>query len=274
MGVDNARHYPSDSPTGDIAYLARSEHRIPALVALTERPRSRSELCELTGVSSSTMRRTLDEFDDRVWIRKDGYQYLATRLGEAIAAGMEDLIERVETERKLRDVWDWLPDEISELSTEAWADLTVTTAEPDAPYRPVNRFESLLRTTTTLRFLRPEVALMEPCLDLLYRLIDDGVDVTLIDRPNCHTYFLSTYPDRSSEMLQQDNFTVLEHDKLPQYGTGLLDERVAISCYEQDSGTVQAVIDTDVPVVREWAESVYESYTSDARPVDPQQIVE
>lgn len=267
------KHYTRDSPVVDIAYLARSEHRVPTLVALTERPRSRSELCELAGVSSSTMRRTLDEFDDRLWIRKDEYQYVATRLGEAIASGMEDLIERVETERTLRHVWHWLPDAIGEFPFETWSELTVTVAEPDAPYRPVGRFESLLRETTTVRSLRPEVALMDPCFDVLHRLIDEGVDVTLIDRPECHAYFISTYPDRSSAMMQRDNFTVLEHDDLPPYGIGLLDERVTISCYEQDSGTVHALIDTDAPAVREWAASAYETYRSGARRVEPQPSV-
>ncbi len=263
-----------DSPIDDIAYLARSEHRVPTLDALTERPRSRSELCEAGGVSSSTVRRTLDEFEDRTWIRKDGYQYVATRLGEAIASGMEELIERVETERQLRDVWPLLPDEVGEFPVETWSELTVTVADPDCPYRPVGRFESLLRETTTVRFLRPEVALMEPCFDVLHRVVDDGVDVTLVDRPECHEYFFSTHPDRSSEMVQQANFTVLEHDDLPQYGVGLLSARVIISCYDQSNGTVQAVIDTDAPTVREWAESVYETHTAEARPVELARVVE
>ncbi|MDJ1431605.1 MarR family transcriptional regulator [Halostagnicola sp. A-GB9-2] len=274
MNLDSMGHRTPDSPIGDVAYLARSEHRIPTLVALTERPRSRSELCEVTGVSSSTVRRTLNEFEERLWIRKDGYQYVATRLGEAIASGMEYLLDRVETERKLRDVWHWLPNEVSEFPIEIWSELTVTVANPDVPYDPVKRFESLLKKTTTLRYLRPDIALMDPCFDVLCQQIDNGVDVTVIDRPNSHMYFISTYPERSSELFQQDNFTVLEHDELSPYGIGLLDERVTISCYEQDSGGVQAVIDTDVPAVREWALSVYERYRSDARPIEPQQFVE
>ena len=211
------------------------------------------------------MRRTLDEFDNRLWIRKDGNQYVATRLGEAIAVGMEDLIERVETERGLRAVWHWLPDAIGELPFETWSELTITVADPDAPYCPVRRFESLLQNTTTLRFLCPEVGLMDLCFDVVYQRVEDGVDMTLIDRPECHAYFLSTYPDRSSQMVQRDNFTILEHDDLPSYGIGLLDDCVAISCYERGSGTVHAVIDTDAPAVREWAESTYESYQREAR---------
>lgn len=269
MGRDNIIHWDTGSSIGDIAYLARSQHRIPTLVALTERPRSRSELCELAGVSSSTMRRTLEEFETRIWIRKDGYRYAATRLGEAIASEMEHLIEQVETERKLRHVWRWLPQEVGEFTIETWSELTVTVAEPDAPYRPVNRFKSLLQETNELRFVRPEIALMEPCFDVLLRLIDEGVDVLLVDRPDSHSYFFSTYPERSHEMLERENFTVLEHDDLPPHGTGLLDEHVAISCYERDSGTVHALIDTDVPTVREWAQSVYDTYASDARPVEP-----
>lgn len=262
----------STSTIDDVAYLARSEHRIPALVALTERPRSRSELCELTGVSSSTVRRTITEFENRLWVRKEGYRYTATRLGEAIAIGMEELLDRVETERKVRAVWPWLPDEISEFGFETWSELTVTVADPDCPYRPVNRFESLLRKTTTVRFLHPEVALMEPCFDVLVRLVDDGVDVTLIDRPDCHTYFRSTYPERSTRLMNQENFTVLEHGELPTYGVGLLEERVTISCYEQGSGTVQALIDTDTPVIRKWAQSVYDRYRSTAEPVEASPI--
>jgi len=274
MVTKNTERRATGSPVDDISYLTRSEHRVPTLVALTSRPRSRSELCELTGVSSSTIRRTLGEFEARNWIRKEGYKYVATRLGEAIASGMEELIDRFEAERKLRDVWHWLPDEVSEFPIETWAEMTVPLAEPDSPYRPVNRFKSLLRETNTFRFLGPEVALMEPCLDVLDQLLTSGVAVTVVDRPNCHTYFLSTYPEQCAEMLKRDNFTVLEHDELPPYGLGFLDDRTLVTCYEQDSGTVQAVIETDAPAVREWARSLYRSFETEARPVTSDSILE
>lgn len=262
------------SPLEDIGYLTRSEHRTPTLVALTDRPRSRSELCELTAVSSSTIRRTLREFEDRTWVRKEGYQYVATPLGEAIADGMKELTSLVETERKLRDIWHWLPDEVTASPTETWSEMTVTLPEPDSPYRPVNRFKSLLKQTDEIRYLRPEVALMEPCFDALLSLVDSGVEMTLIDRPRCHAYFITTYPERSLEMEERDNFTVLQHDDLPQCGIGLLEDRVIISCYAADSGAVRALIETDGPTVREWAESTFASVEDEAGLVKPEAYME
>lgn len=274
MAKDSTRHQDMESSIGDIAYLARSQHRIPALVALTERPRSRSELCELTGVSSSTIRRTLDEFEDRNWIHKDGYKYEITRSGEAIVSGMEELIALVGADRKLRDVWHWLPDEAIEFTLETSSGATVTVPEYDAPYRPINRFRSLLEETDRFRYLGIDIILLEPCRELFRRRVLDGMQTEIIDPPRVAKYVFSTYPEVSSEIIECDNMTGLLHDDVPSYGINLFDDRIAISGCDPDNGSVKALIDTDASEAREWAESVYASYKSDARPLESTSIVE
>jgi len=274
MVHDNIPHRNAESPIADIAYLARSEHRIPALVALTERPRSRSELCELTGVSSSTIRRTLDEFEDRSWIDKHGYKYEITQSGAAIASGIQELIALVSAERKLRDVWHWLPDEAIELTLESIAAATVTVPEYDDPYRPINRYRSLLEETDRFRYLGVGIPLIEPCREVFRRRVLDGMQTEIIDSPRAANYVISMYPDVSSEILECDNMTGLLHDDVPSYGINLFDDRIAISGCDPDSGSVMALIDTDTPDAREWAESVYASYKSDARPLESTPIVE
>ncbi|MFW6448106.1 MAG: helix-turn-helix transcriptional regulator [Halobacteriota archaeon] len=260
------------APIDDIAYLARSQHRVEALVAMTERPRSRSELCELTGVSSSTVRRTLGEFQDRIWVRRTGYQFVATPLGEAVATGMEALIERVETEQAMRSVWASLPEIFSDFDVETWAEFHITVAEPDAPYRPIARFDDLIETAASLRIIRPEVAMMEPCFDRICQLVHDGVDVTIVDRPSCHEYFLRTYPERSISLLEYDNFSVLEHVDLPENGIGLVDDRVTVTCFGHESGTVQALLDTEAAAVRAWADARIETHLDAATPLDPTRV--
>lgn len=259
--------HDTGAPLADVAYLVRSEHRVPTLAALTDRPRSRSELREMTGVSSSTIRRTLREFEDRHWVRRNGYRYEATQLGAFVAAAMEELRERVEVERKLRDVWRWLPGEESGFAPEMCSDAVVTVAEADDPYRPVNRFVTLLRETERFRFVGVDIALTEPCKDEFRRRILDGMRAEIVDPPSVAGHVLSTYPEHCAEPTESGNLRVWLHDDLPPYGVGIFDHRVGICGYNDDSGTVQAWVDSGDPAAREWAESTYESYRREARPL-------
>ncbi len=262
------------SSIDDIAYLSRSEHRVPTLVELAVRPRDRSELCELTGVSSSTIRRTLSEFEERQWVRKNGHRYETTQLGAFIATATADLIERFETERKLRGVWQWLPGEENGFAIEMCTDAVVTVAEADNPYGPVNRFRTLLRETTQFRFAGFDVALLEPCKDELCQQIIGGMQTEIIDPPRVARYVRSTCPELFSETLASGNLTLRLHDDLPPYGVGIFDDRIAVCGYDPDSVTVRVLVDTGAPDAREWAESVYRSYRRTMPTIPLETVVE
>lgn len=244
----------------DLAYLARSEHRVTTLIDLTVRPRSRSELWEAAGVSSSTIRRTLREFEDRGWIRRDEYRYETTQLGAYIASAMTELIERFETERQLRDVWEWLPDEETGFTIEMCTGAEVTRADADDPYGPVNRFQRLARGTDEFQFTGMDVALLEPCKEDLCDQIINGMSADLIVPPRVAKYIRSTCPELFSEALDSGNLTVRLHDDLPSFGAAIFDERIAVCGYDEDSASVRLLVDTDAAEAREWAESLFGTY--------------
>ncbi|AGB39373.1 helix-turn-helix transcriptional regulator [Natronococcus occultus] len=250
----------------DVAYLVRSPHRTVALAALADGPRTRAELRDLTDVSRSTVGRTLRAFEERGWIEPTDEGYETTRLGGFVATGMRELLERVETELKLRDVWRWFPAETRELPLESLSRAVVTVAAVDDPYRPVNRFRSLLRETDRFRFVGFELALFELCRDELTDQVAGGMTTEVVDPPSVARYIRRTYPERSERMFASGNLTVLVHDGLPEYGLSLFDDRIAICGYHTDSGTVRILIDTDDRTVREWAESTYAAYRREARP--------
>ena len=248
------------TPIDDIAYLARSEHRGPTLIALTVRPRSRSELWEMTGVSESTIRRTLAEFEDRDWVSRDGYQYKVTQLGAFIASAMAELIDRVETERKLRDVWRLLPDEETGFTIDMCSDATVTVAAPENPSGPINRFCSLIQETDRLQFTGLDVAMLDACKNELCDRIIAGMDTELINPPRVANYIRSNCPDLFSEALASGNLDIRLHDALPPFGVSIFDDRVAITGYDQEGVTVRVLVDTDGAAARDWAESIYTSH--------------
>jgi len=250
----------TETPIDDISYLTRSEHRVPTLVALSSRPRSRSELWEMAGVSSSTIRRTLTEFEKRDWIYKEEYKYETTQLGAFVASAMVNVIERIETEQKLRDVWDWLPGEESDFTIEMCSEATVTVPDATDPSRPVNRFISLFEETNRFRFAGLDVAMLESCKDELCEQVIDGMQTEFINPPRVAEYIRSNCPELISETLESGNLTIRLHDELPPYGVGLLDDRVAVCGYDPDGVTVRVLVDTDATDAREWAEAFYDSY--------------
>lgn len=254
------RGYDMGTPIDDIAYLTRSEHRAPALIALTVRPRSRSELWEMTGVSESTIRRTLNEFEEREWVYRDGYQYETTQLGAFIASAMADLIDRVETERKLRDVWRLLPDEETGFTIEMCSDATVTVADPEDPSGPITRFCSLIKETEQLRFTGLDVAMLESCKNELCERIVDGMETELINPPRVANYIRSDCPDLFSEALESGNLDIRLHDELPPFGVSILDDRIAITGYDREGVMVRVLVDTDDPDAHDWAESTFRSH--------------
>lgn len=254
----------------DVAFLTRSPYRVVALKALSEAPQDRNDLRAITGASYSTIRRLLRRLEDRNWVERTGHHYRATQLGAFVARAMTVVIDRIETERRFREIWEHVPGEDDGFTIGMCTDATVTVAEPTDPYCTIDRFESLLEATSEFRFVGPHVALVEPCLDELCDRLNDGLDLRVIDQPERAEPFLRSHPEYAEPLLEEDDPSVLVHDDLPAYGIGLFDDRVAVCCCDSDIGTVRAVIDTVTPVAREWAESAYERYLREASSLDLQ----
>ncbi|WP_220620897.1 helix-turn-helix transcriptional regulator [Haloarcula rubra] len=196
-----------------------------------------------------------------------------TPLGAYIASAVAELIERVEIERKVRDIWPWLPDEESGFTIEMCADAIVTVAEADNPYAPVNRFLTLIEDTDRIRFVGTDIAIFEPYRDELCQRVIDGMQTEIIDPPSVVTYYRSTYPDLFAETLASGNLTMWLHDDLPPYGIAIFDNRVAICGHDSDSATVRVLLDTDSEKAREWAESKFDFYRRQT-PTIPLETVE
>lgn len=251
----------------EIEFLVRSEHRVEALDALAERPRSRDDLRALTGASSSTIGRTLHEFEVRGWIRRDGRQHRATSDGLFVAGEVTTLLDRIETRQRLRDVARWLPAEKLGISMESFADAVVTVADDDDPYEPVRRYDELIADAGTMRAFGT-ATLKSANAGTLYRNVREGMTTEIIYPPPIVEAILEWSPTAAKKGLEGGNLTILMHDALP-CGLTLFDDRVALTGYDPDTGMLRAVVDTNSPEAREWAEALYESYRDEARPLGP-----
>ncbi|MBX0324397.1 transcriptional regulator [Halomicroarcula sp. F13] len=254
----------------DIEFLARSEHRPGVLETLAEQPFDRDDLRGATGASSPTMGRILADFEERRWIERDGPTYELTPLGEFVAERFTDFRDAMVTERKLRDVWRWLPREMEGFSVEMFADATVSYPGEGYPYEPVERVTRLIKESDTMRGFGTTV-FKSVNNETVCEAVLDGMEFEYIYSPEVLEATVAWNPEKVAEAASRDNCSLFVHDNLPDQhrcGIGLFDERMGICCHDAESRQLEAVVDTEAATVREWAETVYERYRAEARRIE------
>jgi predicted transcriptional regulator len=261
-----------DPALDEIGFLARSDHRVGVIEELTAGVRERRELRAATGASTPTMSRVLTDFEDRRWIVRDGPTYELTPLGEFVAERFLDLREAMETERKLRDVWQWLPREMEGFSVDLFADAVISYPGPGYPYEPIERLTYLIEGTTRMRGF-DSIVFKSINNETVCQAVLDGMELEYVYSPTALEKTFAWNPERVMEAAACDNCTVYVHDALPdrsRCGLGIVDDRAGICCHDPETGALTAVIDTDAPAAREWAVSTFERVRDEARPVELQ----
>ena len=261
-----------DAAIEEIEFLARSNHRVGVIEELTAGGRERRELRAATGASTPTMSRILTDFEDRRWIVRDGPIYELTPLGEFVAERFLGLREAMEIERKLRDVWQWLPREMEGFSVNLFADAVVSYPGPGYPYEPIERLTSLIERTTRLRGF-DSIVFKSINNETVCQAVVDGMELEYVYSPTALEKTFAWNPERVMEAASRENCRVYVHDDLPdrsRCGLGIVDDRAGICCHDAETGALTAVIDTADPAAREWAISTFERIREEARPVGPQ----
>jgi predicted transcriptional regulator len=222
------------------------------------------------------MGRVLADFEDRGWVVRDGRIYELTRLGEFVAEEFVEFCESMATERKLRDVWRWLPREMSKFDIGLFEDAVVSYPGPGYPSQPLERIAELVGRTNSLRGFGATVVKSNN-LEAAFTRILDGMESEYVYDPAVFEAVYSWNPELVTEATARENCTHYVHESLPdgdRCGLIILDERVAICCHDGPTGALRAVVDTDSPAAREWADSVYQHIRDDARLIeDPESFL-
>jgi len=263
-----------DASLEEINFLACSSHRVGVMETLTDGPRDRRQLRDATGASSPTMSRILTDLEDRRWLVRDGPTYSLTPLGEFVANRFLELHGAMEIERKLRDVWQWLPQEMEGFSVDLFTDAVVSYPGPGYPYEPVERLTNLIEGTTRMRGF-DSIVFKSINNETVCQAVLDGMELEYVYSPTALEKTLAWNPERVMEAASCENCNVFVHDDLPdrtRCGLGIVDERAGICCHDPETGALTAVIDTDAPEAREWAISMFERVRGEASPVDPREF--
>lgn len=259
-----------DATRDDIEFLVSSTHRIEVLNTLSHHSCDRHGLRSATGASSPTMGRILTDFQDRHWIEREGSTYRLTELGTFVADQFSEFTAAMTYQRRLRDIWPWLPHEIDGFSSMLFTDVVISQPGPGYPYKPIERLTELITETNTMRGFGMAL-LKSGNLEPFFEHVLDGLTCEYIYPPAVFEELLSWDEATVVETVTQADYTVLLHDDLPlddRCGICVFDDRVSICCYDQETGMLQSLVDTESDEMRAWAESYYQQFRTEAQRLD------
>lgn len=233
---------------------------------LLEGPLDRREIEERLGVSQATSHRFTRWLDEQGFVEKVDGRFQLTGKGEATTSEILRFEANVRTTDRLAPLLDVICEDHQEFVVEPFLDATVTVAEPDDPYRPVERFVSLLGESQTFRGFN--TTHMAPLvLGEFHQQVFEKTDSEIVYLPQIVEKLFKTYPEQATEAIEHGHLTLRTRDALP-YGLAIFDERVGIGGYDEATGLMQVFVDTDAPIAREWTKRVYASVRADSDPID------
>lgn len=263
----------NEDALGEAEFLARSPNRLAALRAVADGPRPRGAVASAIDASQPTLGRVLEDLSDRGWVKRSAEGYQLTATGRLVLDGFSALLETLSLERRLRDVATYLPTDAFDFGLERFAGATVTTPTTTRPDAPVRRMTELLAQADHVRVC--SYALNEAKLDLMAERVGEGLTVEGVFGRRAIDAVAADplLGGRLRNLLGEEDADIRVHDGDIGVALEITDDRVHLLCRDAD-GIVRAAVDTDDPVVREWAMATHEGYWERATALEPASVGE
>lgn len=239
--------------------------RHASLAALADAPRTKRDLASAVGVSGTTAQRTLASFKDGGLVEHTPEGHVLTGHGRTVLNAVRRYHADVAAAVRLEPLTDSIDVHDVEFDLEAFADASLTVAEPGDPYGPLRRFADLLETTESLRgFDTTSVA--PTYVEEVHEKILGGTPVEIVYDPAVVESIASDYADLAAEAFEQDSLSIWVHDEVP-FGLALFDDRVGVGGYDDETGLLEVFVDSDDPAAIEWGEALFECHRDEATPL-------
>lgn len=249
-----------------VEYLSRSPVRVELLSELRAGPLTRGELRDRLDAARTTVGRNLDRMLEFGWVEETPDGYRLTALGAFLDAEFREALDAFAVGDDLAPLLERIPAEAFDLDPIHLADARVTVATDAQPLAPIDRVTTIRADSDSLRELSSVVA-ADSAEQVRERMAatapDDVVEVVLeadtVETARSNPDYRGTF----EATVEGDAIDVYRYDGSFPFLLALLDDRVAIGVTDE-RGAPAALVESDAPAVREWAERRYEAYRDDA----------
>jgi|AntRauTorckE6833_2_1112554.scaffolds.fasta_scaffold05094_2 predicted transcriptional regulator len=253
----------------DVAYLARSENRVRILEALSQEPHSRRDLVDVTGVSSATVGRVLQELQSHGWAERTPRGHLTTPAGDRIVAEFEPFLGAMNAIRHLGDAVEWIPTDELDIGLHHFSDVTVRRPDRYDPVDVSDFFIDLLEDAATIDALTHLVPIEAKETTMLDGVRTGRLTVDLVLTKGLLDYLRGRPGHRARWAdLVESGATVYGYDDRIPCNLFVIDDFVILGKSHSDSGHPYAFILSENPTIRAWAHDLVDRYRTAAERVD------
>jgi predicted transcriptional regulator len=255
---------PERLSTGELIDVVQ---RRELLEALAEGPLRRDELEERLDVSRATSHRFTRWLEEGALAERVDDRFRLTGKGHVYADEVLRFERNLRTATAIAPLLDAICEYHQEFVVPPFADATVTTATPEDPHRPVARFLTLLRGSSTFRGFNT-THMVPPALADVYDHLFDGVETELVYLPEVVENLMESYPGRARRAMEDGHLKLRTRESLP-YGLALFDDRVGIAGFDEETGAMRVFVDSDSAIARAWGDRVFDTYRRNSDPIEP-----
>lgn len=255
-----------------LSFVARSENRVEALMALEAGPASRSALQEATGIPRATLSRTLADFRDRDLADRTGYAFTITPLGRLLARELRSLFDSMEVGVELQSLAPWLPLDELGIDVEDLRGARVTLPTPVDPLAPIHRTADRLTASDRVRGLCNNVV-HELLATLSDAVVETGLQVDVVVTADAFDT-VTADPTTSRAVRDMVGSGRLDLAVCPEWIPQLAIEADGTVMLEvtDDEGAIHGLVETENDAVRSWFESAFAGYGGAADRVTPERL--
>ena len=242
--------------------------RVALLEHVTENaPVSGSDLADDVGTSVSTVNRVVSSFVDRGMLERAEEGVVLTPYGEVLAEETRRFVQSVEAVQTLQPLLPRLVDASVPFELEWFVDAAVTRATPDDPYAPLRRYSELFTDSEQKRLVGDQFVVPEQGVKAASDALSETVNCTCVWSEQALERLLERYPGLVEWSADQENLTVLVTERVP-FDLALFDERLLVYGFDDRTGVMSLIVDTDNSDAVEWGGAVFEECSSAGEHVD------
>lgn len=244
--------------------LVKLVKRAALLAQLRSGPREVTELVERLDASRSTVHRAVQSLVEAGAVRSVDGTCELTGFGRVVADEVAGFRSKVTGASRLKPFLNTAdPDEVS-VPVAEFADATVSHPRPRQPHFAVKRIIELIEDADSVEVCSSVVSPFY--VNVAYREMLDGTEIEVVFEPEVVDIVATEYAEKARQVTESGNFDLLVRGNVP-FELFVFDDSVGLAAHD-DSGIARVFVEAEAPGAVEWAESLYDSFRSDAERVD------